>query len=209
MKNDYRIGDVKISIPPTVLFSLVAKVPDVRRAVTMDFKAAGNFIYLMGTTRPELGASEYAAMKSVAGGPVPAVHDPKTAFACYKALYSAIRERVVPAAHDLSDGGLGVALSEMCFSGECGAKVDCAAIAQEGCTSDAQLLFSESQARILIEVEPVNASRVESLFSGLPLRRIGVVTKGDLIRIQGLDGTTVISLSRIDAKAAWKSTLQF
>ena len=71
MKNDYRIGDVTIAIPPTLLFSLVAKVPDVRRAVTMDFKESGNLIYMIGITLPELGASEYALMKGMAGGTVP------------------------------------------------------------------------------------------------------------------------------------------
>ena len=209
MKNDYRIGDVKISIPPTMLFSLVARVPDVRKAVTMDFKESGNYIYLIGTTGPELGASEYSGMKGFRDLSVPLVHDPATAFDCYEALYRAIQHGLARACHDLSDGGLGVALCEMCFSGEFGASIDCDAVLQEGCATDSQLLFSESQARILFEVKPSDAAAVETLFSRLPLRRIGIVMKGDQIRITGLGGKTVVGLSRIDAKAAWKSTLQF
>jgi phosphoribosylformylglycinamidine synthase len=209
MKNDYRIGAVSISIPPTLLFSLVAKVPDVRKAVTMDFKEGGNLIYCIGTTYPELGASEYALMKNVKDTTVPVVHDPGQAFACYTALFSAIQAGLVRSCHDLSDGGLGVALAEMCFAGETGANISLAAMKQSGCTTDIEVLFSESQARILIEVEPAHALRVESLFNDLPLSRIGAVVKGDMITVTGLTQAPVLGLSRIDAKAAWKSTLQF
>jgi phosphoribosylformylglycinamidine synthase len=209
MKNDYRIGDVKIAIPPTLLFSLVAKVPDVRNAVTMDFKENGNLIYCVGTTYPDLGASEYALMKGVKDTTVPTLRNPVQNFDCYTTLFSAIQEGLVRSCHDCSDGGLGVALAEMCFSGELGAQVDCPAIEQVGCSSDIELLFSESPGRILVEVEPPNAKRMETLFSRLPLRRIGVVVKGDTIQLKGLRQAPVLAFSRIDAKAAWKGTLQF
>ncbi|HUJ73572.1 MAG TPA: AIR synthase-related protein, partial [bacterium] len=58
MKNDYVAAGMRISIPPTVLFSALGIVEDVRLAVTMDVKAAGDRIYLVGRTRRELGASE-------------------------------------------------------------------------------------------------------------------------------------------------------
>jgi phosphoribosylformylglycinamidine synthase len=209
MKNDYSIGTVRISIPPTLLFSLVAKVPDVRKAVTMDFKESGNAIYCIGTTYPELGASEYALMKGVTDVRVPKVHNPKIAFACYTALFTAISEDLVRAAHDCSDGGLAVALCEMCFSGELGAQSDLSRTVNEECLADFELLFSESAARILIEVKEMNAGRVESLFAGLPVARIGTVTKGDMVHVKGRKQKPVLSVSRIDAKAAWKSTLQF
>ncbi len=209
MKNDYRIGDVTIAIPPTLLFSLVAKVPDVRRAVTMDFKESGNLIYMIGITLPELGASEYALMKGMAGGTVPTVRDPARNIECYTTLFSAVSEGLVRSCHDCSDGGLAVALAEMCFSGDVGAQIDCQAVEQSGCSSDAELLFSESPGRLLVEVEPAKAGRMETLFSRLPLRRIGTVVKGDAIQLKGLRQAPVVMLSRIDAKAAWKSTLQF
>ena len=59
MKNDYIIGDLKISIPPTVLFSMIGRIDDVRKAVTMDAKSAGDLVYVLGETRDELGGSEY------------------------------------------------------------------------------------------------------------------------------------------------------
>jgi phosphoribosylformylglycinamidine synthase len=209
MKNDYSIGDVRISIPPTLLFSLVAKVPDVRKAVTMDFKESGNAVFCIGTTRPELGASEYALMKGVTDISVPKVHNPGEALACYTALFAAMQDGLVRAAHDCSDGGLGVALCEMCFSGEFGAEIDLSRLLADGCTTATELLFSESAARILIEVKQENIARVESLFSGLPLSRIGTVTKSDMIHIKGRKRKPALSVSRIDAKSAWKSTLAF
>ena len=209
MKNDYRIGDVKISIPPTLLFSLVAKVPDVRKSVTMDFKNSGNLIYLVGTTYRHLGASEYALMKNARESSVPGIVDPKAAFSAYAALFSAISQGLIRSCHDCSDGGLAVALSEMCFSGEFGADVSLSRVRQSGCASDAEILFSESPCRVLLEVSPSNAKTVESLFAKVSCACIGTVTKGDTIAVKGLTNKIALRCSRIDAKAAWKSTLQF
>ena len=209
MKNDYRIGGVKISIPPTLLFSLVAMVEDVRKSVTMDFKEAGSLIYLIGTTYRHMGASEFALMKNITDGSVPRVHDPKTAFTSYTALHAAIQQGLVIACHDCSDGGLAVALAEMSFSGELGAQINLLKVLREGCAEDAEVLFSESPCRILAEVPASKAKRFESLFADLPCACIGSVGGGEAISVTGLRSTQVIDCSRVDAKAAWKSTLSF
>jgi phosphoribosylformylglycinamidine synthase len=209
MKNDYRIGDVKISIPPTLLFSLVAKVPDVRKSVTMDFKNGGNAVYLIGTTYRHLGGSEWALMKGIEESSAPRIMEPAAAFRAYSALFSAISQGLIRSCHDCSDGGLGVALAEMCFSGEFGAEIDLSRVKQSGCSTDAEILFSESPCRILLEVAPSNAKKVEAIFAGLDCSPIGFVTKGDAVSVTGLGGGAAIACSRIDAKSAWKSTLQF
>ena len=59
MKNDFKADGVKISVPPTVLYSMTAKVEDVRQVVTSDFKQADDVIYLLGETYDELGGSEF------------------------------------------------------------------------------------------------------------------------------------------------------
>jgi len=209
MKNDYRIGDVKISIPPTLLFSLVAKVPDVRKSVTMDLKKPGNLIYMLGTTYRHMGSTEYALLKNSADDSVPQVLNSRGAFTLYSRLFDAITLGLVRTAHDCSDGGLGVALAEMCFAGNWGAVVDAANVLQSGCATDAELLFSESPCRILIEVTPDNAAKIETLFTSLPCACIGSVTVDTTITINGLSGKPVISCSGDSAKTAWKSTLQF
>ena len=209
MKNDYSIGNIKISIPPTLLFSLVAKVPDVRKCVTMDFKTGGNYIYLIGKTMRHLGASEYALMKNIQDTSVPNIVDPQAAFATYKALYTAICGGLVRACHDCSDGGLAVALAEMCFSGELGAEIKLSSVIQEGCSENCELLFSESPCRILAEVSASHAKKFESLFGKLPCSRIGEVKKNDIISVKGLHNEAALRCSRIDSKSAWKNTLQF
>jgi len=209
MKNDYRIGKTRISIPPTVLFSVVAKVHDVSKAVTMDFKAAGSLVYLLGRTYRDLGASEYADMKGAVYGSVPRVRDPGQAIESYRRLHDAIAGGLVRASHDLSDGGLAVALAEMCLAGELGVRVELGRVPQVGCDTDAELLFSESPCRILIEVSPENADELERRFTGLPLAGIGVVERGDTIAAAGRRGGAALEVSRIDCKVAWKSTLNF
>jgi phosphoribosylformylglycinamidine (FGAM) synthase-like enzyme len=97
----------------------------------------------------------------------------------------------------------------MCFAGELGAAVDLAKVLCSGCTIETELLFSESQCRILVEVDASAAARFEALFVGLPLAQIGSVVKGDMITFKGLDGSKLVSVSRIDLKNAWKSTLDF
>ena len=209
MKNDYRIGAIKISIPPTLLFSLVAKVPDVRKSVTMDFKKPGNLIYMLGTTYRHMGSTEYALGKNIADSSVPQVLNPEQAFTTYSRLFNAIQAGMVRTAHDCSDGGMGVALAEMCFAGNCGAVIDVKKVLQSGCSTDAELLFSESPCRILIEVQTEFAAKIESLFKTLPCACIGMVTADTAITVQGLSGATVLSCSGSSAKTAWKSTLQF
>ena len=116
MKNDYQIGDTKISIPPTLLFSVIGRIEDVRKAVTMDAKREGDLVYVLGETHRELGGSEWYAMHNAVGNDVPKV-DAARAKALYTALSKAIREGLVASCHDCSDGGLGVALAETAFSG--------------------------------------------------------------------------------------------
>ncbi|MDQ2795325.1 MAG: AIR synthase-related protein, partial [Bacteroidota bacterium] len=82
MKNDFKADGVKISVPPTVLYSMTAKMEDVRRAITSDFKEAGDVIYLLGETYDELGGSEFYALHGQLGANVP-----KVDFTRAKALY--------------------------------------------------------------------------------------------------------------------------
>ncbi len=94
MKNDYNIGGQKISIPPTVLFSTIGKMDDVRKAVTMDVKRPGDRVYVLGITRDELGGSEYFASLGYIGNDVPRVNA-AAAKRLYTALVKAIDEGTV------------------------------------------------------------------------------------------------------------------
>lgn len=207
MKNDYSIGDTKISIPPTVLFTAIGIVPDVRLAVTSDFKRPGDLIYVLGGTREETGGSEYYAMLGYTGGDPPVMKDPARGIRMYRALHAAMRKTLVASCHDLSDGGFGVALAESAFSGGFGASVDLAALGPQRLQRDDVALFSESLSRFLITVTPENRAAFEEAMSGFDLYLVGEVSSGPKLLICGLDGSMVVDADVLDLKKAWQEPL--
>jgi phosphoribosylformylglycinamidine synthase len=206
MKNDYKGGGVKISIPPTVLYSVMGKMPDVKLAVTSDFKRAGDHVYVLGLTRPELGGTELASELGLACAEVPQV-DLVSARERYLAYFTATQKQLVNACHDCSDGGLGVALAEMCIGGRLGAQVDLALVPQCGCESALELLYSESASRFVVSVSPDKAPAFEALFAGQHFAKIGVVAAGDLRIVQG--GAPVLQARVEDLATAFKAPLNW
>ena len=114
-----------ISIPPSLLISALGQVDDVGHCVSMDLKEPGNLLYLIGTTKNELGGSHFALVEGLSGGDVPKV-DAKVAKATFMALHKAIYMGLIRACHDLSEGGLAVAAAEMAFAGGLGATISLA-----------------------------------------------------------------------------------
>jgi phosphoribosylformylglycinamidine synthase len=206
MKNDYHVGGTKISIPPTVLFSVIGKVADVNRCVTMDAKRPGDEVYVLGTTRAELGGSEYWAAKGYLGNTVPQVRVDESLL-LYRCLEQAIAEGLVASCHDCSDGGLAVALAETAFSGGYGIRAALADVPSEGLGRDDELLFSETQSRFVVTVRPEHRAAFEALFEGRPVARVGEVTAEPVLSLAGLDGTEVVRASLDALKKAWQETL--
>jgi len=206
MKNDYiGPGGIKISIPPTILISVIGRMEDARKAVTMDIKKPGDLIYLLGTTKRELGASEYLASYGLASTCVPKV-DAHKALKRYQGLHRAIMKGLVSAAHDISDGGLAVSLAEMAFAGDLGIKVDLGRVQSQGAMNDTEILYSETQSRILIAVSPEHASEIEDIFQE-DIRRIGHSIIQNSMIITGQDDAVIIDHDLNSLKLAWKSTL--
>ena len=209
MKNDYQIGGIKISIPPTLLFSIIGKMEDVRRAVTMDAKEAGHLVYILGATYPELGGSEWYAMHGHIGNQVPKVRA-KDAKMLYEALSRAIRAGLVASCHDISDGGLGVALAETAFAGGLGVAIDLALVPAEGIDRDDSLLFSEFQSRFVVTISPASRRRFEKMMDGCSaVSRIGTVLSEGLLKINGLRGERIIEEDIGHLKAVWQKPLNF
>ena len=207
MKNDYQIGDRKISIPPTVLFSVIGKIDDVRKAVTMDVKMPGDLVYLLGRTEDELGGSAYYSCLGHLGAGVPKV-DAATALRRYQGVNRAQRIGLVASCHDLSDGGLGVALAESAFAGGYGMNIDLARIdAPVGLRSD-KLLFSESQSRLLVTVHPQHQAAFEEIFSGQSCSLIGEVVKTSELKVCEADGRVIIQAPLERLKNAWQAPLR-
>jgi phosphoribosylformylglycinamidine synthase subunit PurSL len=207
MKNDYQIGSTKISIPPTVLFSAIGIVPDVRLAVTPDFKRGRDAVYVLGETRDETGGSEYYAALGFVGNKVPKVVDPAAAIRMYRALHHAMAESLVASCHDVSDGGLGVALAECAFSGGLGVRVSLAGLCRQGVERDDVALFSESPCRFVVTVRPDRTSRFEEVMAGFPLARVGEVCEEPRVKVTGLAGNVVVDADIWELKAQWQAPL--
>jgi len=207
MKNDYQIGDTKISIPPTLLFSVIGKIDDVRQATTMDAKRAGDLVYLLGRTEDELGGSEYYALHGELGANVPKV-DAQSAMNRYRSVNAAQKQGLIASCHDLSDGGLAVAVAETAFAGGFGVAVSLAQLDAPQGLSDATLLFSESASRLLVTIRPEHQAAFESLFTGQSCRCIGEVTALNELRITGRNGKPLAVSPIDDLKTAWQAPLK-
>ncbi len=207
MKNDYRIGDIKISIPPTILFSVIGRIPDVRKAVSMDAKRPGDLVYILGITYDELGASEYFHEMGFIGNKVPQVRA-EVAKKLYESLHAAIEKGLVASCHDCSDGGLGVALAETAFAGGFGMEIDLRQVPYEGIRRDDFVLFSESQSRFIVTIHPENREEFEKTLQGNILARIGQVLEEKGFEVKGLKGETIINTDILSLKKAWQQTLK-
>jgi phosphoribosylformylglycinamidine synthase len=208
MKNDYLIGATKISIPPTVLFSAVSVVPDVRKCITMDAKKPGDLVYILGKTMPELGASEYFALHGFIGNEVPHV-DARQAKALYGALDQATARGLVASCHDCSDGGLGVALAETAFAGDWGMEVDLRKALSSEIERDDFLLFSESASRFVVTIHPEDRGAFEACLQGNAFSEAGKITPEKIFKVYGLKGGVAVQADISALREAWKRPLQF
>jgi phosphoribosylformylglycinamidine synthase len=207
MKNDYMIGGVKISIPPTLLISVIGKINDARKAVTMDAKQEGDIVYALGLTKNELGGSEYYAIHNKIGNTAPSV-DLEAALKLYKSLSKAIDSGLIASCHDCSDGGLVVTLAETAFAGGLGMTIDLRKIPNTDVNRNDFLLFSESQSRFVVTVRPENEKRFEELMKENVFAKIGTVTKNEFV-VYGLDEKTCIRIDASELKDAWQKTLRW
>jgi phosphoribosylformylglycinamidine synthase len=215
LNNEFRFQDSggnsrSIAIPPSLLISALGQLDDASRAVTMDLKEAGNLVYLVGTTKNELGGSHFGRACSLSGGRVPRVDVP-LAKRTFAAVHAAIAGGLVRACHDLSEGGLAVAIAEMAFAGGLGTTVDVRKMPHELPASDqldAILLFAESNTRFLCEVPKASAQRFEACLGEVPHAMIGVVTGSPRLEITA-GGRLLVDAELSALKAAWQAPLDW
>ncbi|MHC4378203.1 MAG: phosphoribosylformylglycinamidine synthase subunit PurL [Planctomycetota bacterium] len=210
LHNEYRVGDQTLSIPPTLLISCIAPVPDLTRAVSMDLKASGNRLYLVGATRCELGGSEYLVLRDLDGGAAPRP-DLTRAPQLFQALHGALAQGLAESCHDLAEGGLAVGAAEMAFAGERGLEIDLGSVPFDGdCPGDANVarLFSESCSRFLVEVRPDQVAAFEAALAGQPFAAVGEVAEHSQFRVRGVDGAALIDLPIASLRSAHQSGFQ-
>ena len=209
-----------ISIPPTLLISALGQVADVRQCVTMDLKTPGNLIYLVGNTRDELAGSHFEMIRGAGclaidecGSEVPRVNG-EVAKQTFAAMHQAIKSGLVRACHDLSEGGLAVALAEMAFAGNCGARVRLVEAPTDIPPGERTehfesiLLYSESNTRFLVEVPPAKQVAFENTLQSIPHAHIGEVTETGCLQIAGKAGL-LIDANLAELKDAWQKPLRW
>ncbi|MBD3209962.1 phosphoribosylformylglycinamidine synthase subunit PurL [Candidatus Micrarchaeota archaeon] len=176
MKNDYYSGERKYSIPPTLLVTVIGKIGSIHKAMSSEFKRPGDFIYVLGITKDELGGSELYRLLGANGNNSPQV-DVEENMKTYKALSGAIEQGLVSSAHDVSDGGLAAAFAESASGLKIGAELDLGKIHAET-RKTAALLFAESAGRFVVSAHPRDAEKFEYAMGGVKFARAGRV-RGD------------------------------
>jgi phosphoribosylformylglycinamidine synthase II len=210
LNNEFECEDgTQISIPSTLLISAISLVDDISRCVTMDVKKASNLLFIVGETKNELGGSHYYKINGHVGANVPRLDLEKAPKIAAK-ISAATAGGLVVSCHDCSEGGLAVALAEMAFAGGLGIEADLRGLpCGKNCIrADAQL-FSESNSRYIVEVEPDKYNAFAKMMLNLPFGQIGKVTQDKTLVIKAQDGNNVIETDIVTLKQAWQKTFDW
>ncbi|HKM59167.1 MAG TPA: phosphoribosylformylglycinamidine synthase subunit PurL [Chthoniobacterales bacterium] len=169
------------AIDPTPTVGMVGLIADERWITRQYFRDASDFIYLIGPIGDELGASQYLAVVHGRKEFQPPRLNYDLELNLHATLRGLIRRGLVKSAHDCSEGGFAVALAECCISGE--HRMGASVAFNDWAERIDQLLFNESQSRVILSVGPENAEATEAACSAanLPFRRIGTVRGSELI----------------------------
>ena len=198
LNNEYMGKDgQRHAIPPTLLITSLGWMADLTKAVAMDLKQTGSFLYLIGEFAPTLGGSHFEWISGIqTNSPVPGPSE--RALDVYRTVHEAIQTGWVRACHDLSEGGLAIALAEMCIAGRLGLTLDLE-------TADPALtLFGETNGCLLLEVAPELEKQFESKFQSMPIQKLGTVTEESNLLIRS--GEQMLVEVAVDALvAAWKT----
>jgi len=188
-------------IPPTPTIAMVGLLADVSHCTRQWFESEGDLVVLLGRTREELGGSEYLAVQHDAVRGTPPWIDLAVERHIQKTCLAAIREGIVRSAHDVSEGGLAVALAECCVSAPDNRRWG-AEINMEGAIRPDAWLFGESQSRIILSLRRKNLGRLRDLAAALdvPLAVLGEV-RGRRLRIGTLIDIPVGEMHRVWTEA--------
>lgn len=159
------------AVYPTPTIGMVGLLDSLNQKMTLNFKAAGDLIYLVGESTGDINSSEYLhKIHGVEFSPAP-VFDLETEVALQQTVAGLIAAGQVVSAHDISEGGLFITLLESGFTGSLGFEVE----SDPAIRKDA-FLFGEGQSRVVVSVKPDQAAAFETAMKGKAFRRLGTVT---------------------------------
>jgi phosphoribosylformylglycinamidine synthase len=202
----------KISGLPTMQFTATGIVPDVLRAQTMELKSAGDLVYVLGTTRNELGGSAYYEMFGHVGLNVPKV-EPEAFHSLYRAVETAVASGLLASCHGIYRGGIAVHSAMAAFGGRLGMTLDLARVpvVKEDSVRNDQILFSESCGRFLVTVPKANQAAFEDILQAItpastghtPYGLVGEVTESPELVIFGKSGGELLRENIFSLKKSW------
>ncbi|MEA4977315.1 MAG: phosphoribosylformylglycinamidine synthase subunit PurL [Methanomassiliicoccaceae archaeon] len=185
------------SVLPTPMMLCCGIIDDISKAVTADFKKPGSRIYVIGKTKEELGGSLLYRVFGGKQGAVPTV-DVNDVRELTEKILKAMDRRLISGCHDCSDGGIAVAVAEMCISGQMGAALDMRKAAD---MSPRKVLYSESNTRWIAEVSEENAEEFEKIMGG-SAHNIGK-TGGNSLKLR--DSGVIIEVEEM--RKAWNDPI--
>ena len=219
MFNDFKGYDekgepIKISVPPTLLVSSIGVMEDARKAVSVDAKFLGDLVYVLGETFHELGGSEYYAMKGeqetgkkYIGESAPGVFAAKNK-SLYKALSKAIQEEIVCSAISVNQGGLGISLAKTSMAGMLGMHASLEGLESEVIARDDHILFSESQGRFVVTINPLYKRKFERIMGENYFKQIGIIRDDNKFTIKGTEGNNIVDTTIDSLLDSYKSTFK-
>ncbi len=172
-------------IDPTPVVGVLGLIDELRERPPVAEWHAGEDVIVIGAVRPELGGSEWAAVVHGLDGGMPPAADLEVARVTHELVADLVRDRVVAGVHDVSDGGLAVALAEMAINGGVGARVD---LTVEGCTP-AEACFAEPASVVVCSADPAHTAEVlgRAAAAGVPVRVVGETGGDRLIATEAFD----------------------
>ena len=195
-------------ITPTLLITAVGIIPDVRNLISMELKTPSNPVYLLGQTNNELGGSEYYRLLGFQGQSTPKVNT-STAKKTFDALTNAIDQSMIRACHDLSEGGLAVAATEMALGSNYGLELHLGKVPRTGdMKRNDFVLFSESNSRFLVEVNRERKDSFEELMKGCVYAEIGTVTDAPVLKVYGLNEEKLVAAELSALRERWQNALR-
>lgn len=180
------------AVYPTPTIGMVGLLDNVNEKMTLHFKEAGDTIFLLGCSSNDINSSEYLhKIHGVEFSPAPEF-DLNKEFLLQQKVAELISKKIIQSAHDVSEGGLFIALLESCFYSELGMDV----VAEDAAIRKDAYWFGESQSRVVVTVSKQNLAAFKKLAEGQAYAELGVVTDGS-IEVDGMNWGSI---------GTWKNT---
>ena len=182
----------RVSGPPTMMFTATAPVPGLHRAQTLEPKAAGDLVYVLGRTKDELGGSALYGLMNLTGLKVPETDFDASKALC-RALSRALEANLAASTCVVSKGGLAYGFARMVMAAGMGLDLDLDLLDAEENLSGLGRLFSESTGRMIVTVDPAKKAEFEALLKDVAWAEVGRVAGHDRLLIKGL-GRNLVEL---------------